>query len=283
MQTLINEMSLAPFHKPNCIAMLNTLYPPVAVSQPTPQLTPTILASQRTGFFRYISAVDKKGPEVLNNLMNQGKRPGEENGWPSVREVIDNYLRCANAIIEECCEITDLGSLDDSGNIDDPNSKHYRKRSKADSGISFGSGGQRPPSSNGRNSSAKGRYSSESNKAEKPLPPSPIPALPKQGGSTLERIARELRKMRSKGDVKEKEAAKKEAKREAKEAKETKKSLRKMRSAGSLGNKNRSLYSADVESEAKPSFDVDEMRRQRQIWEAQARQASGAHTRNGST
>ena len=47
---LINEMSLEPFNKHNCVAMLNTLYPPVATSQPTKLLTAVILKRQRDGF-----------------------------------------------------------------------------------------------------------------------------------------------------------------------------------------------------------------------------------------
>src|SRR5438552_3526178 len=106
-------MSLLPFNKSNCLAMLNTLYPPSHTSQPTPQLTVTILNAQRNGFFRYIQGVEKNGPRILDNLMQQGRRPekGEEDGWYSVRESVENHLRAANAMIDECSAITGIESL----------------------------------------------------------------------------------------------------------------------------------------------------------------------------
>lgn len=97
-QILINEMLLAPFNKANCIAMLNTLFPPVteATVTPTSQLTPQILKSQRDGFFRYISAFETNGRQILDKVITQGAPEGEANGWPLVREALDKYLRIAN-------------------------------------------------------------------------------------------------------------------------------------------------------------------------------------------
>ncbi|KAF2230214.1 hypothetical protein EV356DRAFT_454251, partial [Viridothelium virens] len=130
---LINELQLPPFNKFNCVAMLNTLYPPVVTAQPTTQLTPTVLAQQRDGWFRYITAVETNGAVVLANLTNQGRRPGDENGWPALRSSLDMYLRTATVVIAEC---TDVPSLQQFSN--GPQQSRAAKRGrKADSGVSF--------------------------------------------------------------------------------------------------------------------------------------------------
>jgi hypothetical protein len=194
--------------------MLNTLYPPAMIPnvqfvQPTHQLTPAILSSQRNGFFRYITAVEKNGTAVLKSLINQGQRPGEECGWPSVRETMDKYLRMATGIIEDCFEITGKDS------IQSPISSSFggtdtedEKRRKVDSGVSFASSSNRgsvqthstrPSTSSSTTTNTHSRNQS----SEKPLPLHPPEATHRPAGSTLERIAREIRKIRSRGDMRD--------------------------------------------------------------------------------
>ncbi|KAL2223169.1 hypothetical protein M432DRAFT_40244 [Thermoascus aurantiacus ATCC 26904] len=223
--TLINEMLLEPYNKANCLAMLNTLFPPVtsATVQPTAQLTPKILQSHRDGFWRYISAFETNGRQILDKLIKQGAREGEETGWPSVRDVLDKYLRKANAIIDECFEVNGPDSLEE-----DFQSRGHKGR-KVDSGISFGST-DRPPATSSGNSNGPA--------LDKPLPPSPSTK-----SSTLERIAREIRKM---GDASKA------------------KTLKKIRSASALGERHENLSSMSETS----FFDVDEFKRKRMIWEA---------------
>ncbi|KAI9816555.1 MAG: hypothetical protein M1827_001687 [Pycnora praestabilis] len=254
--TLINEMSLLPFSKPNCIAMLNTLYPPSTATQPTPQLTSTILHSQRQGFFRYIQGVEKNGPKILDNLMEQGRRPdrGDENGWIGVRETLDSYLRTANGVIDECSEVAGVD------NLISETEEQKRKGRKVDSGVSFATGDRPSTSSSSSNSNNSTK--------DKPLPPSPV-TTPSKSGSTLEKIAREIRKMRSRRQVDE--IVKKEEKAKVK-------SLKKMKSASALGDlrqKNSSATSiAGVSIGAQtPAFDMDEMRRERLLYEARANRA----------
>ncbi|KAF7502570.1 hypothetical protein GJ744_005488 [Endocarpon pusillum] len=148
--TLVNELSLQPFNKANCIAMLNTVYPPAMIpnipfAQPTHQLTPAILSAQRNGFFRYITAVEKNGPAVLKSLISQGQRAGEETGWPSVRETMDKYLRMANGIIDECFEIACKDSVQTpvSSTHSGTETEDEKQRRKVDSGISFTSSSNR--------------------------------------------------------------------------------------------------------------------------------------------
>ncbi|KAI9787679.1 MAG: hypothetical protein M1839_000210 [Geoglossum umbratile] len=187
---LINEMSLLPFNKSNCLAMLNTLYPPSHTSQPTPQLTVGILNSQRNGFFRYIQGVEKNGPRILENLVQQGRRieRGEEDGWSCVRECVENHLRAANAMIDECSAITGIESLLPIDERED----RRRKGRKVDSGVSFVTD-DRPSTSNSTTTSTN----------SKGEPISPTSAFPGKSGSTLERIAREIRKMRERKRIEE--------------------------------------------------------------------------------
>ncbi|KAI9801677.1 MAG: hypothetical protein M1833_002359 [Piccolia ochrophora] len=192
--TLINEMSLLPFNKANCLAMLNTLYPPTISSQPTRQLTAAVLQSQRNGFFRYITGVERNGAGILENLMLQGRRAerGDENGWASVREVVDMYLRAANGVIDECSSIRGADYfVNDAGAI-------YQRRNgrKIDSGVDLSNDDN--PS---RSASSNSNYSRMTQSSrDKPLPPSPgerhVPPSPR-ATTALEKFARELRKIRA--------------------------------------------------------------------------------------
>lgn len=240
-------MLLEPFHKANCLAMLNTLYPPTNPPQFTPYITDAILAAHRQGFSGYIFAIEKQGTKILDPLIKQGGREGEKDGWPSVRETLDKYLRLANGVIEECLEISGKDSLEGDDRM--------RKSRKVDSGISL-------PSSEGQFVSAgssRGSSSSSINSVSKANRPTPSLAETKDlrpGGSTLERIAKEIRKMRSRGDL-----------RDPKDAPSQSKTLKKMKSAGSiLGEGEKTLGSSASDP---PPFDADEFKRKRMIWEAQ--------------
>ena len=260
-------MRLEPFNKANCIAMLNTLYPPSTTTPPTPQLTPSILASQRNAFFRYIQAVEKNGKSVLTNLENQSRRPQDENGWPVVREIVDKYLRAANAIIEECFAITvDIFKHDI---IEERNNAR-----KTDSGVSFASG-DRPSTSNSMTRpSTEKRVSSEKNLTKslnKPLPASPVPSdvCQKKAGSTLERIAREIRRIKSRsGENKEMSIS---------APVPPVRSLKKMKSTSAIGrsgsSKGGSLgsrHSRGGSGDRMGLYEIDDTQRERLISEARA-------------
>lgn len=301
--TLINEMSLVPFNKANCLAMLNTLYPPPAIQtsqfvQPTAQLTSQILSTQRSGFFRYITAVEKNGPTVLASLMEQYKRPGDSSGWTSVRETLDTYLRMANIIIDECFEIT--------GHVSSPTAASFTSadgdeegRRKIDSGISFGSSdksnrnsGQSHNTRPSTSSSVSNHSRKSSNQKQLPEKPLPIPIddeapQPKAAGSTLERIARELRKIRSRSNVREDsrpktaiaavpDPAMQENTPPSPPAKDRglgfKRNLKKMRSNTGLRDSSVSRPTSRGNEGSKsdvPVFDAELMRQRRQEWEAQ--------------
>lgn len=309
--TLVNEMSLMPFNKSNCLAMLNTLYPPMMsqsqFTQPTAQLTPQILATQRQGFFKYITEVEKKGKDVLSSLIEQHKRPGEATGWPGLRETLDNYLRMAVNVIDECNEIT--------GRVMSPTAASFSSefeeeaRRKVDSAISFGSStsSQRNstqshatrPSTSSSVSDHSRRQSRDKQLPEKPLPipveeadePTPV----KPAGSTLERIAREIRKMKSRGNVREDSGSRPTTaiaraepipvlpKTPSSVSKERslrlKRSMKKMKSNGVLRDTDANSRAASGENELKehdtiPAFDPETMKQQRVAWEAQQHRGS---------
>ncbi|EGP86778.1 uncharacterized protein MYCGRDRAFT_73238 [Zymoseptoria tritici IPO323] len=238
---LINEFSLLPFHKHNCVGMLNTLYPPLGLNdQPTSALSHHVLKEQREQYFKYISAVEKNGPRVLGNLMRQGKGPTDEFGWESVVRTLGHYMQLAKSMISECEVLYDVQDLS-SRTVIRSSSRHQRK---ADSGISFGStysndslpspvDSNRPTSS----SSSKSRQRTSSNASN----------------TALERLARGLRTIgRSRTDPG---------------------MLRKMRSMGSLSD--RKASSSNLKT--MPAFDVEEMRKQRALYEKKNEMKRGSH------
>ena len=248
-------MRLEPFNKANSIAMLNTLYPPTAASPPTQQLTFSILDAQRKAFFRYIQAVEKNGKTILGNLEAQGKGANEANGWPAVRESVDRYLQTANRVIEECLEINGPESLD-------PNSANYRRNDRrADSGVSFGI--ERPSTSSSRGSRS-------SSMVNKPLPASPalvqgplgcssVPPSPKKRGTTLEKIAREIRNLRSRSDPKGTVGM---------EDQEKVRTIKKMKSSSSIGaNKNKHTRTGS-DGFRDHTLEINDANRERLILEA---------------
>ena len=253
-------MRLEPFNKANSIAMLNTLYPPTGtLVPPTRQLTSAILETQRNTFFRYITAVEKNGKNVLKNLETQGKGPNDANGWTAVRESVDKYLRTANSVIEQCQEITGPDSLD-------PNSQEYRRSERrADSGVSFGIS-DRPSTS-----SSRGSRSNSATTNNKPLPASPPtaqapqpPPSPRKKGTTLEKIARELRNLRTRSDPHKGVTVTIEG--------EKVKTIKKMKSTSSIRETSRSRHTRMGSGGSGPrggTFDIDDGKRQQLILEAQ--------------
>ncbi|TKA83670.1 hypothetical protein B0A55_00298 [Friedmanniomyces simplex] len=247
---LVNEMALLPFSKHNCIAMLNTLYPPVISTQPTSKLTPAVLQQQRQGFFKYTLSVEQKGPKILSTLMDQGKAPGEANGWPAVTRTLGMYLQLANSIIAECAEIADVQDVSPQKNRDSTGSRTARK---VDSGVSF-------------NGSERGSRRGSSNADPvSPVEPPPRPKTPSgtRNGTALEKLARGLKGIgRSRTDVTEMVEIPAQLPPTSPPLDKTR-TLRKMRSLGSLDPRKATPKPVDA-----PAFDADAMRLHRLKYEA---------------
>ncbi|KAJ5933376.1 hypothetical protein N7454_005705 [Penicillium verhagenii] len=236
--TLINEMMLDPTNKVAHIALLNTLFPPVSDSTPTPtaQLTHHILKVQRTGFFTWIHAVGDKGCDILTPVLRQGAPAGEETSWPIVRESVEKYLTMAQEMIDECVLILEPTSLE----VQSPQSTHRPKGRKVDSGISF--------------TSSTGNLSTTESSQEKPLPQFPIPnnnTPTKSTGSALERLATEIRRLGLGSKTK---------------------NLKKMKSTTALG-----MRPTSRDSYESSFFEIDEQKRRRLIGEATSRKSSQTH------
>ncbi|KAM3413725.1 hypothetical protein BST61_g10413 [Cercospora zeina] len=290
---LINELSLQPFHKHNCVAMLNTLYPPAGITEqakPTTLLTPAVLKSQRDGFFKYVQAVEKSGPRILTTLMQQGKAPLDINGWEAVVRNLSMYLQVANSMINECIHLgVDVTSevprtptkhvrnADSSASFDSIPETEQRGRKKADSGISFGSAASTEnlrrrldsTTSNGAVANAEPALVRRDSNA---APPSPVnsarPKTPTGGnrrGTGMERLARGLKSIgRSRTEVTEMitdyeipDAA----------STQDRPLLRKMRSLGALSERKNSGLGSRQPSNT-PAFDVEAMRKERAAIEA---------------
>lgn len=257
---MINELSLQPFNKHNCVGMLNTLFPPQAphqpMKQPTQLLTTKILSKQREGFFEYIRQVERRGPTVLQTVMDQGKLDGDENGWGAVQQCLDKYLRVAKNMIDDCAEVTGtdhFAPAEETGK---------RKGKKTDSGVSFGSD-QRPSTSNSTR--------------EKPLPPAPATyKSATKGLSTLERITREFKRMRVRTRPDVEEIIKYEKQPPLQDItdvgnqKPKSKTLKKAKSMAALGNirsRNASSTSLSGRNVSDATYDSEEMKRYQKMYD----------------
>jgi hypothetical protein len=274
-------MSLMPFNKHNCVAMLNTLYPPVVAVAPTAKLRPEVLTKQREGFLRYIKGVETKGVGTLLNLQKQDSDPGEDNGWSRVHRNLMKYLHLANRTIAECQDAsftpqpinpapaTPLPRIPETPGRDSP-SRHENAHRKADSGVGLNSRPQSkmatepssPPSS--RRPSA---YACD-------LPK--MPSTPRRSAlSTLERIAKELMSLgKSKPEIEEIIPAVPKTPSKVKESKESKtpNTLRKMRSLGALSelkhsNASSTTLQSRLGSKKSLLFDKQTMRGERLAYE----------------
>lgn len=277
-------MCLEPFNKTNCLAMLNTLYPPVMSSQPTSKLTIPTLQSQREGFFKYIQTVEKRGTGCLETLMKQGRREGEANGWAAARRTLSQYLALANSTINECRDVNNLRfnatrPLEPAVPPPAPPTANEdierRNGRKVDSGVSFGAQGQH--SKNNSTSSTKSHASTfRSAHSQQHYDIG-------KGGTALERLAREFRKMRPKQkSINEIDVSRRPSLNLLDQENQTPGPvsppkpkgigrLRKMKSLGALSEANTSVTSLmGFSRSATPTFDPKEMKKQRDAYERRA-------------
>lgn len=260
---MINELSLQPFNKLNCMGMLNTLLPPQSPSGnnklPSPLLNAVSLKQERDSFFEYIRLVQRSGPSILNDAMSLGKQPGDASGWDSIQRSVDKYLRVAKNTIDDCISTT--------GAEDFTPVEEARKGKKTDSGVSFGS---------------ERRPSTANSISDKPLPNMPVDMkVAGKSLSTIERITREFKRMRVKTRPDVEEIVKIDRQAAVNQIPATgdnkgKKSIKKARSFANLGglraanSSSTSLVGSRKGSEADVPFDREEMKRHRLLYDSQA-------------
>lgn len=256
---LLNELHLLPFNKHNCVAMLNTLYPPALATQPTSQLTRQVLKNQRDMYFKYITCVERSGTCVLRNLILQGKAEGDDNAWPSIVRLMEHYLQVATSMINECLEINDIADIAPPQRPAKEQGQSRRK-GKADSGISFTTSDRRP-STRGSSFTSAADLSNSDNESIRPKTPGFS-----RSGTALEKLARGLMAIgRGRTDATEMVNEDGEVVTPppptTPSAERPSRMLRKMRSLGSF--EGRSRQPSDT-----PAFDADAMRKQRMRFEA---------------
>lgn len=223
------------------MSMLNTLFNYQALDTQTPRSRfdhdddKAEIARQRQLFFDSIRSLEKHGKVALENLLKSGARPGEETAWPLVHGFLEKYLDQADDTIFECGQVKDR----DCEEVERRSKTHRRN---ADSGVSFTSAVTESISPTNT------RVVTPSEKSRSPTPDS------KSRKSTLERISHQLRKIRSRPDIREPTKSKPPT------------TLSKKKSLSALVG-GRSASSSSNEA----SFNVDEMRRQKMIWEANQR------------
>ncbi|KAK2809004.1 hypothetical protein FQN50_004278 [Emmonsiellopsis sp. PD_5] len=283
--TLFNEILLPPFNKAQSVAMLNTLFPAVISSRPAFHVCERKLMQERHRFFQYICEVEEKGPRVLDPVIRKDRRPGDATGWPKVYESLNKYLCAVTDIIDACYSVNSRESLEEQSS-----SRRHNKGRKVDSGISFGSTDHRPSTSSSGSGSASGSSSNGGTTKNKPLPPSPTTTKSSKsskssGPSTLERIGRELRKMRSRGDFGSSDQGQQQQTQHQQQQTQpqlktsrSRGALRKMRSTSILGERDRNLGSSGA---GEGEFDAAEFRRKRMLWEAKHNRSVDEGNGNG--
>ncbi|KAK7532531.1 hypothetical protein IWX49DRAFT_511844 [Phyllosticta citricarpa] len=257
---LINEIKFQKFDKHNCMAMLNTLWPPIPSAVPV-GVTPEIVQSQRKDFFKAINTMPKHNAE-LERLMMQNARAGEPNGWACVVYIFERYMKRVDSLIELSDNIKSRADLD--AHAPPKHNVYSRKGRKVDSGVSFASNSSKRPSTSGSHSSASSFYKQEMSQTMSQFDFSE-PKTPKAQRlrNAVSRIARKKRDEDAADGDKEKA-----------------KGLRKMRSLSTIARdfKDRNMSGTSLAggsrhgSVAEP-FDAEQMKRHRMAYESRIGQA----------
>jgi hypothetical protein len=223
--------------------MLNTLFPPISREPQTRYLSAKMLQEYRVSMVQTIQDYERRGKVALDRILLKDKRPGDPNSWPMVHGHIEAYLSVANAMIDQCSDINRDHAVDESM------LERTKKGRKVDSGISFLSSGRPSTSSSNGSSKMSG-------------PTSPVDKPSYSGPTTLERIAKEIRKMKSRadlgGDVKE-----------ISKPQQSSKPLKKMKSAGFLRSRGKkSAPEPEPEDDPRAAFDPEIFKQKIREYEA---------------
>ncbi|OMP82550.1 hypothetical protein BK809_0006860 [Diplodia seriata] len=160
---LIHEIKNQPFDKHNCMAMLNTLWPPIPSSVPD-GISNEIVQSQRKDFFKTINSIPGRGMADIDRLIVEQAKEGQANGWPCTAHMMNKYMQKADEVIELSESIQTRVDLDTYAPPrtplpeipSSPSVEHLpprKGRKQVDSGVSFGSAMTKRPSTSGSDSS----------------------------------------------------------------------------------------------------------------------------------
>ncbi len=102
---MAKELLSEPFYKPNVIAMLNTLFPPVIKGLPSLRITEKALHQHRNCFYRHIVFIEENGKSELDNFAKRINRPGTDHTWSDVRQALKDYIKLADAMIKAASQV----------------------------------------------------------------------------------------------------------------------------------------------------------------------------------
>jgi hypothetical protein len=102
---MTKELRSEPFYKPNVIAMLNTLFPPVIKELPSLRISDKVLHYHRNSFYRYLVSIEFNGKSVLDGFIEKVNRPGTGHTWSDTRQTLKDYIKLADTMIKQASQV----------------------------------------------------------------------------------------------------------------------------------------------------------------------------------
>ncbi|KAK7712913.1 hypothetical protein SLS57_007657 [Botryosphaeria dothidea] len=266
---LVHEIKNQPFDKHNCMAMLNTLWPPIPSSVPD-GISKEIVQSQRKDFFKTINSIPGRGMADIDRLIMEQAKEGEPNGWPCTAHMMNKYMQKADEVIDLAERIQTRADLDihapprtplpdplPSPSVEQDPPRKGRKQ--VDSGVSFGSAMTKRPSTSGSDSTTNSFYKQQLSSFEFSEPKTPTRVR-------INRVLHRLSRKKTTGDLSSQDKPEKPEN-------EKSRTLRKMRSLGAIAHefKYRNMSGATLTDSRNTSvsepFNAEEMKRKRMAYE----------------
>ena len=106
---MVYELKSTPFYKPQVLAMLNTLFPPIVKELPNDRIQPKVLHQYRNSFYRYMTAVEANGPSVMEAFERKLQMAGNRHSWKATWENLRRYMDLAESMMKQAQVAIDLG------------------------------------------------------------------------------------------------------------------------------------------------------------------------------
>jgi hypothetical protein len=96
---MINELSLVPFNKLHCIAMLNTLFPPFQLTLSTTRLPAERMERQRNEHLQVVLSSDRRVPFRYWDSSEEGIVENAKIEWASIVRQLETYLQLTSELV----------------------------------------------------------------------------------------------------------------------------------------------------------------------------------------
>ena len=106
---MVYELKQTPFYKPQVLAMLNTLFPPIVKELPNDRIQPKVLHQYRSSFYRYMTAVEANGPSVMDAFERKLQMDGNRHSWKATWENLRSYTELAESMMKQADVAIKLG------------------------------------------------------------------------------------------------------------------------------------------------------------------------------